>query len=375
MMCTSRRSPLWCLPACAVLAAMVFTGVAQAQATWTLTETLRIGGADAGPTSFNYVKSIAVDSRGRIFVYDRQSQDIRMFAADGRVVKVFGRKGSGPGELRDAEGIAFARDGVLWVRDAANARLSLFSADGVFQKGWTMTFCSSQGPWNPQMDRQGRILAEDCMVREGRAYKNAVLAYHTDRSRVDTLPDMPACGSAALSEAGTWITRRTGGATYRSIPYAVGVLTALGPEGEVWCVANSANYEVLRIASGARDTTRVSRRVIRAPVTTAERDANIAELELKGPTGLDFSRIPTLKPAIDRLTVDDQGRLWIRRTNAKGLIELDIVNASGRVIATAELGVVKTSIWSPFVVRGESVYAVVLDTDDVPFVARYRITR
>ena len=34
--------------------------VAQTPATWTLTETLRIGGGDAGPTSFNYIKSIAV---------------------------------------------------------------------------------------------------------------------------------------------------------------------------------------------------------------------------------------------------------------------------------------------------------------------------
>ena len=105
-----------------------FADIAQAQARWTLTETLRIGGAETGPASFLYTKSIEADSKGRIFVYDRRTQDIRLFAPDGKLVRVIGRVGSGPGEFRDAEGIAIARDGRLSVRDAANARFSVFNS-------------------------------------------------------------------------------------------------------------------------------------------------------------------------------------------------------------------------------------------------------
>jgi len=59
-------------------------------------------------------------------------------------------------------------------------------------------------------------------------------------------------------------------------------------------------------------------------VTRAERDSVIASFEQKGPSGLDFSRIPRTKPAIERITVDDQGRPWVRRTNAQGVIAFDI---------------------------------------------------
>lgn len=97
---------------------------------WTLTETLRLGGEDEGPLSFDIVKGIDADAEGRIFVYDRQTQDIRMFAADGSLIRVIGRRGAGPGEMRDAEGIVLAPDGKLWVRDAANARFSVFSGEG-----------------------------------------------------------------------------------------------------------------------------------------------------------------------------------------------------------------------------------------------------
>ena len=67
------------------------------QPRWKLTETLRIGGADTGPTSFNQINSIEADAKGRIFVFDVKTQELRMFAPEGKVIRVIGRSGSGPG--------------------------------------------------------------------------------------------------------------------------------------------------------------------------------------------------------------------------------------------------------------------------------------
>ena len=55
---------------CALMA-LAATHAAQAQERWTLTESLRIGGADAGPMLFVYTKGLEADARGRIYVYDR----------------------------------------------------------------------------------------------------------------------------------------------------------------------------------------------------------------------------------------------------------------------------------------------------------------
>ena len=356
-------------------AAMPF--IAQAQARWTLKETLRIGGAEAGPTSFVQTRSIGADSKGRILVYDRQSQDIKMFAPDGKFLRTIGRLGSGPGELRNAEGITLDRGGRIWVRDAANARFTVFNSEGEFEKNWTMKFCWSQGSWHPQVDGKGRIVDYDCVVPSGggRSVGYAVVAYRPDLSGVDTLSARPDCGTRELSEAGTWITRSEKSTMYRAIPFAPFPLPALGPNGETWCAPNSSRYEVMRVVAGAKDTVRIARTVAAVPVTRTERDSVIAGFEEKGPSGLDFSRIPRNKPAIERIIVDDQGRPWVRRTNAQGVIEFDIYTSGGQPVATVMLGKVRSPTHFPFVVRGDNVYMVVLDEDDVQHVVRFHIER
>ena len=344
---------------------------------WTLKETLRIGGAESGPGMFVQTRSIDADSKGRILVYDRQTQDIRMFAPDGKFVRTIGRVGSGPGEMRNAEGMVIARDGKIWVRDAANARFTVFNGEGEYVKSWTMKFCWSQGFWHPQPDRQGRIIDYDCVVpvggRGARGY--AVVGYHTDMSKVDTLSAQPECGSRELSEAGTWIQRSEKSTSYITIPFAPRPVGTLGPSGELWCAPTSARYEVTRLIAGAKDTVRFSRNVTPVPVTKAERDSIVGVFDAKGPSGLDFDRIPKTKPAIHHIAVDDQGRPWIRRMNAEGRLSFDIYSPDGKPVATTDLGPYRTTTYLPFVVRGDHVYMVVLDEDDVQHVVRLQIER
>lgn len=349
--------------------------VEQSAPRWTLTETLRIGGAEAGPTSFDRIKSIAVDTIGRIFVYNHSTQDIRMFGADGEPIRVIGRKGAGPGEFLNAEGATVTRDGKLWVRDAANARFSIFSGDGEYETSWSARFCFSQGSWVPLSDSLGRIIDTDCVVDGPESRKTAVLAYRTDLSGVDTLFDAPECGTRELREAATWITRTPTSVSYRQIPYAATSVSTIGPRGELWCVSNSSEYEILRLGGGGSDTARIVRAVAAIPVTDAERDSVIAEIESKGPTQLDFDRIPETKSLIERLTVDDKGRLWVRRANARGAIEFDVFDPDGTLLATAELGIHNSSKYQPFLVRGDNIYTVVLGADDLPFVVRFAMSR
>lgn len=346
-----------------------------AQARWTLRETLRIGGAESGPEGFVAITSIAVDGRGRIFVLERRSQDIRVFGPNGAHLRTLGRLGSGPGEMRNAEGITFTRDGKLWVRDAANARFTIFNADGAYERSWTMRFCTSQGAWTPQLDDRGRILDVDCVIGEQRPLPYAILGYREDLSRVDTIAPRPECGSRELSEASTWVRRSARAMMFTAVPFAPFPIAALGPSGETWCAPHSGRYEILRISLDGRDTIRVARTVPSVPVTPRERDSIIASMETRGPTGLDYGRIPRSKPAIYRLSVDHQGRLWVRRQTAQGGVAFDLFNASGQFLATVEAGPQRMPAYLPFVVRGDTIYTVVLDEDDLQYVARFEIQR
>ena len=361
--------------AAALAAASVITLTLDAQPSWKLTETLRLGGDESGPASFVTTASLEADAKGRLYAYDKKTQDIRVFGADGKFVRVIGRLGSGPGELRNAEGIVFARDGNLWVRDAANARFTIFDGDGRFVSAWTARFCWSQGAWSPMPDRKGRLIDEDCVVGDGRERRTVLVAYKTDRSGVDTLGVTPTCGDRALMEAGTWITRAPKMTSYRAIPFFPRSLTARDADGAVWCVANSATYEIVRLAPGSKDSSRITRTLARLPVTTATRDSVIEVIEAKGPTELDFGRIPKEKPAIDRVTVDDQDRLWVQRATSAGTMAFDIYSKNGRALASVTMQGCRTSTWLPFVVRRDQVYTVCLDDDDVQYVTRYRVSR
>jgi hypothetical protein len=308
-----------------------------------------------------------------VFVYEHSTQDIRVFDADGRHVRTIGRRGSGPGELRNAEGITIAGDSTLWVRDAANGRFSLLSAEGAPLHEWSMTYCWSQGTWQPKVTAT-HVVDYDCIVRDQRARHSAVLGYRLDRSGVDTLVADLGCEDEALAEAGTWITRADRSTSYRPIPYAPRALRAFGGDGTVWCAMNSARYELLRIGPGG-DTLRITRAIAPVPVSASERDSIIADIESRGPTGLDFSRLPTARPAMELLFVDDAGRLWVRRARAAGGFVFDVFRPDGTFDVALEVLGVESRTFSPMHVRGDDVYLVVVDEDDVPQVVRFRMER
>jgi hypothetical protein len=74
---------------------------------------------------------------GRLFISDGYGNArILEYTADGKRVKVWGSKGSGPGEFRIPHGIA--NDGkVLYVADRENARIQRFDFDGHYLGEWT----------------------------------------------------------------------------------------------------------------------------------------------------------------------------------------------------------------------------------------------
>ena len=54
------------------------------------------------------------------------------FDKNGRFIKSWGGKGSGPGQFQVAHGIAIDAKGLLWVADRENQRIQVFDQDGRF---------------------------------------------------------------------------------------------------------------------------------------------------------------------------------------------------------------------------------------------------
>jgi DNA-binding beta-propeller fold protein YncE len=98
----------------------------------------RAGVAGEGPDTFNGPTDVAVAPNGEIFVSDGHGNNrIVKFAKDGKFIKAWGKKGSGPGEFDLPHTLFFDKRGRLLVGDRSNKRIQIFDQEGSFIAQWT----------------------------------------------------------------------------------------------------------------------------------------------------------------------------------------------------------------------------------------------
>lgn len=348
-----------------------------AQAPWRLVEEVRIGNGESEAYTFTDIRGLAVGTNGRIFVLDYKTQEIRAFDSTGKFIKVIARRGHGPGEISNANGLGQAPDGTIWVNDPGNSRFTLFRPDGSFLRQHVVPIRGYGFIWDGMVDAEGRIndplIGPDPKGRHIRRLRR----YAADGTPGDTV-DVP-CTPPGTASA-PWIGRsKNGGSGSMTIPFTPRTQVALDPRGYAWCSTGEA-YRVVRVRLGKGDTVAVIHRdVAPVPVTASERATEIARADSffkrYETSNVDYSQIPKVKPVIQALDVDDAGRLWARRTTAsRSSTTFDLFDTNGSPIATVTGPFRISAFWHP-VIRGDAMYTVVVDEDDVPMVVRARTTR
>lgn len=100
----------------------------------------KAGVAGDGPDEFNRPSAVFVAPNGDIFVGDGHGGDsnARMlkFSPEGALIKIWGGKGTGPGEFETPHAIAIDSRGRLFVGDRGNDRVQIFDQDGNFLEEW-----------------------------------------------------------------------------------------------------------------------------------------------------------------------------------------------------------------------------------------------
>jgi tripartite motif-containing protein 71 len=88
------------------------------------------GAQGEGPGQFDVPAAISLDQQGNIYVADWGNHRIQKFSPDGAVLGMFGTDGSGPGQIHLPSGITVDRDGNMYVSDSDNWRMIEFAPDG-----------------------------------------------------------------------------------------------------------------------------------------------------------------------------------------------------------------------------------------------------
>jgi DNA-binding beta-propeller fold protein YncE len=86
---------------------------------------------------FNMPTDVAFGLNGEIYVSDGyQNSRVQKFDKNGKFIKGWGRRGTGPGEFNLPHGIITDSQGLVYVADRENARIQIFDADGNYLREW-----------------------------------------------------------------------------------------------------------------------------------------------------------------------------------------------------------------------------------------------
>lgn len=343
----------------------------------TFEEEMRIGSMlGEGPETLGEVRDLLVDEENRIYVLESQAQEIRVFGPDGSWLRTIGRRGEGPGELKNAAAIGWGPDGQLRVIDFGNGRISVFDRDGTFVTDQRQPGGFVMYPWPGVFESDGGVITVAPAVRDGE-FQPVLVRHDPSLEPRDTLAIPRYDGSQEFFEL-----ESDGGRMMASVPFAASLAWDLDPRGFFWVAPNTATYEISQV-DFAGDTLLTIRRAVEShAVTRAEVDSAVATLKWFTDQGgkIDRSKFPSAKPAINRVIAPGDGRLYVVPVTdafGSGYLQtgqaLDVFDASGRFLGRLDLPEgMRTSNPEP-VFTDDGVVAVVRDELDVPYVVRYRL--
>lgn len=360
-----------------LLFALPVTPLASAQVPRRLELTLRISSID-GPASFSDIRGLVANAAGEIFVLDYSSQELRAFDRSGKFMRTVARRGRGPGELLDANGLAISPNGVVWVNDPGNRRYTRIWPDGhvdhlaqrerTFGATWGGVVDSSGGIFEPG------VLAASLGGRAAQAPSQFLLRYLDSAGGARTVPT-PSCVQGERQPSRLRFIAPDGTIRNVNLPFFAAQQIALSSVGHMWCTPSDDYRLFFGPPTALREI--VHEKIGRIPVSAAEHQRERRRLDsLAKQYGTlvagDPGAIPRVKPAIDYVLLDDRERLWVRRTSSDSLAHFDVWTTTGERVLTVRSN---TLVGRVMYIRGEDVYAVVTDEDGVPAVARYRVRR
>jgi hypothetical protein len=316
---------------------------------------------------------VAVDSRGSTYVADEGG--IIVFGADGRVQRRVGREGDGPGEFQSYNSLEILPGDSLFVYDGQQQRVTVFRP------------YTAEVAYTVNLSRPGFVFATGVRPVLGKTpgliglYRTAVGDVRgTDLVRRDVIHVLNPDGSVrqdsvlTLPEPEFAELDAPDGHGYYWPPFARRGLVAFGQDGRIYSAwSDTAQVTIHDVNGRARGTIRprldASALALPAQVVDSFAALMAPAPQPRGPALQALRRWSTW-PVLEQMLVDDEERVWLKlRTEGA---------APGTWMAFRETGERVGSVRlppnaHPRLIRGDRVYAAVLDEVDVPTLVVYQL--
>ena len=325
-----------------------------------------IGEGDEGDSTFGDVRGIDVDGQGRLYATDGLDGTVRVFDSTGAFLRLLGRRGEGPGEFDVPQGVDVLGSRVF-VYDGDGARVAVWDTAGHLQSSQRIPVTSYGYFWEGGAVDSARV-ADEQLVRVDTTFHAVVRILDLTDGSADTIP-LPDCGYGRVP-----MFRFPMGVA--AVPFAGGGATWIDVGGRsIWC-AHTSRAAAFRIAFGdTLPTDSLVSDAIPAAVSDSERTAAVARMEQfardVGGGEIDVELIPSVKPVLQRVDRDPEGRIWMRLADSAGAA-MDVFDSAGRILARVWLPEAP-STHHPAAFHGRHVYLVGEDRTGIPLVRRYTV--
>ena len=310
---------------------------------------------------------IRADTARRIYVLDYQAHHVHVFDASGTLVRIMGRKGSGPGEFGQPYAITVDPDGTAGVYDLQKRRLVRFNSSGAIIDERTLPGPGYSG---------GRI---------HHAQGVYIYSYATYPGNLRGLFHSSALGDGLISTTQYFRNKllrfQSCDFAASGVPRVFSLPYRWSAQGNRVAFASGSRYEIV-IHDGHKEVMRIRRSIQPLRATSA-----LARQEFSGgwrvprPTGTtvcDAEEVVKLRgfepeiPLIAKLAIAPDTELWVGRGGVKGQrLPIDIFQLDGVYLGTLSPG-------APFPVAflpNGQIIAYELDEMDVGRLVIYRVIR
>lgn len=307
-----------------------------------LTEILRIGDEAQGDTIFfSWISGIDVHADGRIIVADWDAA-VYAFTDAGRLIRVVGANGEGPGEFMGVDGVSIGPGDSLFVLDGTLGRLSAFEPEthrfahsapvegnsrsepwellGVTDAGFLIVY--SSGFWPPG---SGEGLGID---EERRAIVNLV------NGRGEIVED----SVMSLPDTEMIVNTSGGSMSVTQLPFGRTYSYDVGADGHLYSGWNDAIDIAMSTADGrVQGTIRRDHQAV--PVTQEDIDVYLADRGESSRQRIADADLPKTMPAYETFIVDDRGRVWVQgyTTENTPTTTWSVLSREGAVVAETVL--------------------------------------
>lgn len=124
----------------------------------------RWGSSGLEPGQLLRTRSLALGPDGNLYVADACNDRVQVFTRTGELVKIIGKSGKGLGEFHFPYDLCFGPDGSLYVVERGNSRVQKFDPQGNAVATWGVTGREPgqlADPWALAVDKKGRVHVVD----------------------------------------------------------------------------------------------------------------------------------------------------------------------------------------------------------------------